>query len=116
MAGMRSDGSNRRILPVGLAQFARIWRTGQRKLRRDRYQRRAQNVAHGHHSVRDAEGHGGCAVAVLARQTGNRLAQRFVRTGEMVVKPKPLRMAEQLLFGNQRLGLPAQGSDTLSEG
>ncbi len=56
------------------------------------------------------------AVAVLALQTGNRLAQGFMWTGEMVVKPKPLCMVEQLLFGNQRPSLPGQGGDTLSEG
>jgi hypothetical protein len=116
VAGKRSDGSNGRILPVGLAQFARIWRTGQRKLRRCGYQRRAENVSDRHHPVGEAKGHGGCAVAVLALQTRDRLAQRFVWTGQMIIESKPLRMMEQLLFGEQRPGLPGEGSNALSEG
>ena len=116
VAGTRSDGSKRRIRPVGLTQLARLWRTGQHKLRRDGYQRRAENVSDSQHPVGDTESHGRCAVAILALQTGDRLAQRFVRTGEVVIQSKPLRMMEQLLFGEQRPGLPAKGGNTLSEG
>ena len=34
----------------------------------------------------------------------------------MIIESKPLRMMEQLLFGEQRPGLPAKGGNTLSEG
>jgi hypothetical protein len=86
-----------------------------RILRRCGYQRRAQKVSDGHHPVGEAEGHGGCAGTILALQTGDRLTQRFVRTSEVIIQSKPLRMVEQLLFGNQRPGPPRQSGNTLSE-
>ena len=33
----------------------------------------------------------------------------------MIIKPKPLRVVEQLLFGEQRPGLPGKGGNTLSK-
>jgi hypothetical protein len=88
--------------PVGLAQLAQLWRSGQRKLRRSGYQRRAENVSDGQHPVRDTEGHGRCAVAILALQTRDRLAQRFVRTGQMIIESKPV-LAEMHIRSNFHL-------------
>jgi hypothetical protein len=74
-ARSRLEGSNRRIFTVGRAQLARFWLTGQRKLRRCRDQRRAQNVADGQHPVGDAKSHGGRTVPIGALQAGDGLAQ-----------------------------------------
>ena len=72
------------VLPVGFAQFARIRCTGQHKLRRSRYQRRAENVPDRQHLVGEAEGHGRCARTVFPPSPWRRFAQRLVWAGQVV--------------------------------